>query len=141
MDLLDRPAYQPLWAAARRRVETNGLSLEGTPLTLKGLTPEEADAIAGLLGVRRPVDGSLRVPLGALDRALRSSVVGRGLLDTLSVLGGPPVDRRARKVRSDADREQQWADLAAHSAAGDDSALAGWLDHLRGERRRSPARR
>ncbi len=131
MDPFDRPAYQPLWAAARRRVETNGLSLEGTPLRLKGLTPEEADAIAGLLGVRRPVDGSLRVPLSALDRALRSSVVGRGLLDTLSVLGGPPVDRRGRKVRSDADRKQQWADLAAHSAVGDDSAFTGWLDHLR----------
>jgi uncharacterized protein (TIGR02679 family) len=130
VELLDRPVYQPLWAAARRRVEANGLSLEGTPLTLKGLTPEEADAIAGLLGVRRPVDGSLRVPLSALDRALRLSVVGRGLLETLAVLGGPPVDRRALKVRSDADRERQWAELKVHSVIRNDLALTDWLDHL-----------
>jgi hypothetical protein len=69
VDVLGRPEYAPLWTAARRRIERNGVSLEGTPLTLKGLTSNEADKIAGLLGVRRPTDGSLRVSLAELDRA------------------------------------------------------------------------
>lgn len=131
MDVLGQPAYRPLFAAARRRVEANGLSLDGTPLLLKGLTFEESDAIAGLLGVRRPLDGSLRVTLVALDQALRSSAVGTGLLDTLAALGGPPVDRRATKVRHDAARKEQWEALVRHRAVCDDPVLATWLVEIR----------
>jgi uncharacterized protein (TIGR02679 family) len=131
VDLLARPVYKPLWRAARRRLEANGLSLEGTRLSLKGLTTEEADAIAGLLGVRRPSDGSLRVSLVDLDRALRSSVLGQGLLDVLMAHGKPLVDRRAVKSQSDAQRARQWADLAEHPAVDKNPRLAGWLDHVR----------
>lgn len=132
MELLERPAYQPLWAAARRRVEANGLSLDGTPLVLKGLLAEESDAIAGLLGTRRPAPGlPVRVSLAALDRTLRSSVVGRGLLDVLRELGGPLVDRRARRATGDAERAQEWAALATHPAIGAEARLGGWLEHIR----------
>lgn len=132
VNLLERPVYKPLWAAARRRVESNGLSLDGTPLTLKDLTTEESDAIAGLLGVRRPAPGSpLRVSLTALDRALRISSIGRGLLEVLATLGGPIVDRRAAKTSSAAERAEQWAKLGAHPAVAHDNRLAGWLDHVR----------
>lgn len=132
MELLEGAAYQPLWAAARRRMEANGVSLEGAPLTLKRLTPEEADAIAGLLGVRRPAAGAtLRVSLFKLDAALRSSTVGRGLGDVLDALGGQVVDRRARRGHSQAERAQLWTDLAAHPAVIGDPRLAGWLDHVR----------
>lgn len=132
MGLLDRPAYKPLWASARRRVESNGLSLDDTPLILKDLTTEESDAIAGLLGVRRPPAGSpLRVSLTALDRALRSSAVGQGLLDVLPTLGGPIVDRRAAKSSSEVERAERWATLRVHPAVEYDSRLAGWLDHVK----------
>src|SRR5688500_13635919 len=98
MEILERPAYQPLWDAARRRIEANGLSLEGSPLQLKGLAAEETDAIAGLLGMRRPTPGApVRVSLAALDRCLRTSAVGRGLLEVLQELGGPLTDRRAHR--------------------------------------------
>lgn len=131
-NLLERSVYKPIWAAARRRVESNGLSLVGTPLTLKDLTSEESDAIAGLLGVRRPAPGSpLRVSLTALDRALRSSSIGKGLLEVLTTLGGPPVDRRAAKTSSAAERTERWAALGAHPAVETDDRLAGWLDHVR----------
>ena len=130
-ELLERPAYRPLWSAARRRVEARGLSLGGTPLTLKGLTDEEADAIAGLLGVRRPTAGTLRVSLATLDRTLRSSAVGLGLLDVLSELGGPLVDRRALKGEHQAHRARQWADLAAHPSVQGDPGLGAWLEHVR----------
>ncbi len=132
MGLLDRHAYKPLWAAARRRVESNGLSLDGTALVLKDLTTEESDAIAGLLGVRRPSPASpLRVSLTALDRALRSSAVGHGLLEVLATLGGPIVDRRATKASSEAERAERWAALGTHPAVEHDNRLARWLDHVK----------
>ena len=131
MELLERSEYAPLWVAARRRIERNGVSIEGTPLTLKGLSSDEADKIAGLLGVRRPTDGTLRVSLTALDRALRSSVVGLGVVDVLTRLGGPLVDRRAARARSDADRSRRWAQLTAHPMVGETPGLDGWLDHVR----------
>lgn len=132
MEILERPAYQPLWAAARRRIEANGLSLDGSPLSLKGLAAEEADAIAGLLGMRRPAPGApVRVSLAALDRCLRTSAVGRGLLEVLGELGGPLTDRRAHREMDGAERARLWVDLAAHPAVGDDERLAGWLGHVR----------
>jgi uncharacterized protein (TIGR02679 family) len=112
-------------------VEANGLSLDGGPLTLKTLTHEEADAIAGLLGVHRPANGAVRVPLADVDAALRSSVVGCGLLDVLSALGGPLVDRRAAKARVEGDRAQLWSRLATHPAVLANPALGAWLDHIR----------
>ncbi len=128
---LHDPAFAPLWAAARRRVEANGLSLEGTPLVLKGLGPETSDAIAGLLGIRRPTNGTLRVALAKLDLTLRSSVVGRGLLEVLADVGGQLVDRRVESARQDAVRSRQWADLETHPAVTLDPRLSGWLDRVR----------
>lgn len=131
MALLDRPAYKPLWVAARRRVESNGLSLDGTPITLKDLTSEESDAIAGLLGVRRPSsDSPLRVSLTALDRTLRSSALQQGLLEVLATVGGPIVDRRAAKTSSKAERAELWAAVRVHPVVERDPRLAGWLDHV-----------
>lgn len=132
MEILERPVYQPLWVAARRRIEANGLSLDGSPLSLKGLAAEEADAIAGLLGMRRPPPGApLRVSLAAIDRCLRTSAVGRGLLEVLGELGGPLTDRRAHRDITAAERARLWVDLATHPAVGDDERLGGWLGHVR----------
>lgn len=131
MDRLARPGLKPLWAAARRRVESNGLSLEGTPLVLRALSPEQADAIAGLLGVRRPADGLLRVSLVALDRSLRSSAVGAGLLDVLTELGGPLVDRPSVRATDESARAQRWSDLNMHPALIGSPNLADWLTQIR----------
>lgn len=132
MELLSRPAYKPLWVAARRRVEANGLCLDGAPLTLKGLSEKESDAIAGLLGVRRPSAGApMRVRLAGLDRALRASVVGRGLLDVLVEISGPLSDRRQAKAATETARVQQWDELVSHPAVVDEPRLRGWLDHVR----------
>jgi uncharacterized protein (TIGR02679 family) len=130
-ELLHRPEFAPLWMAARRRVEANGHSLEGTPLVLRNLTPEASDAIAGLLGVRRPANGTLRVALSDLDRTLRSSIIGRGLFEVLSDVGGPLVDRRALDARRSAALSRQWGELAAHPAVAADPRVKEWLDHVR----------
>lgn len=131
-NVLDRPVYAPLWAAARRRVETNGLCLEGTPLTLRDLSAGQADAIAGLFGGRRPAPGApLRVKLVVLDAVLRSSAVGRGLLEVLAELGGPLVDRRAGKLVDAEERAARWAVLARHPAVVGDPELDAWLAAVR----------
>jgi uncharacterized protein (TIGR02679 family) len=132
MDVLARPVYAPLWTAARRRVEGNGLSLVGTAMVLRDLTAAQADAIVGLLGVPRPAPGApLRVTLLGLDRALRTSSVERGLLEVLGQVGGPLVDRRAGREVSDMQRAQQWADLGAHAAVVGEARLASWLEQVR----------
>jgi hypothetical protein len=73
--LLAGPDLDNLWRAARRRLEGNGLTLYGTPLVLKRLSREEADAVAGLMGIRRP-RREVRVRLDALDIVLRTSSAG-----------------------------------------------------------------
>ena len=128
-ELLAGPFLDKLWRAARRRVEANGLSLYGTPLVLKGLSRDEADAVAGLLGIVRP-RGVLRVRLDALDIVLRSSSAGHGLLDVLTAVSGPLVDRRALKEDVATRRATTWSELAAHPVIVADPRLADWLAGL-----------
>ena len=131
MDVLERPEYERLWDAARRRLEGNGLSLEGGPIVLHDLSSAEGDAVAGLLGARRPTTGSVRVSLTKLDAILRSSAVGVGLVEVLERLGGPLVDRRARRSERDADRAARWAEVAAHPAVHDRPELVEWVADVR----------
>jgi uncharacterized protein (TIGR02679 family) len=129
--VLERPAYAPLWSAARRRLESNGMSLEGAPLQLKDLTPDEADAIAGLLGVPRPTDGSIRVSLTRLDTCLRCSVLAQGLLEVLANMAGPVVDRRAARQQLRSDRARTWQQISAHAALATRPSLADWVEQVR----------
>ncbi len=130
-DLLAGPDLGKLWRAARRRLEGNGLTLYGTPLVLKGLSREEADAVAGLLGILRP-RREVRVRLDALDIILRTSSAGHGLIDVLTALGGPLRDRRAEKEATAHRRAATWFELAAHPAVVAEPRLSEWLTSLRG---------
>lgn len=130
--LRNSPHYQPLWVAARRRLERNGIELTGTPLVLRDLNPAEMDAIAGLLGKPRPIHGSpLRVSPLALDRALQSSAVGMGLVEVLQALGGPLRDRIRERTATEATRTEAWATLRAHPMVLTDPRLNDWLDSVR----------
>ncbi len=128
-ELLAGQDLDKLWRAARRRLEGNGLSLYGTPLVLKRLSREEANAVAGLLGIVRP-RGELRVRLDALDVILRSSSAGHGLIEVLTALGGPLVDRQAEKEAGATRRATTWSELAAHPVVVADPHLADWLASL-----------
>jgi uncharacterized protein (TIGR02679 family) len=98
---------------------------------MRGLSAEEADAISGLLGVRRPTDGMLKVSLVSLDQALRTSSVGRGLFEVLAIVGGPLTDRRAARSSSAASRDQVWSELASHPAVLQRPGVAEWLALVR----------
>ncbi len=131
MSAFQRAAYRPLWVAARRRLEGNGGHLAGSPLVLRDLTADEADAVAGLLGVARPRDGVIRVRLDRLDDALRRSPPGRGLVATLESTGGPLRDRRAERAAAATSGAATWDALARHPAAVADPRLGAWLSDLR----------
>ena len=130
-ELLAGPDLDKLWRAARRRLEANGLTLYGTPLVLKGLTREEADAVAGLLGIVRP-RREVRVRLDALDLVLRTSSAGHGLIDVLTALGGPLRDRQAEKEATATRRTATWSGLGAHPVVVADPHLSDWLSSLQG---------
>ena len=78
---LSAPALAQVWAAARTRLERNGLVVAGT-LTLD-LDDAAAERLSGLLG--RPVEPGTgrRVKLAELDSALRRSAAGQGLITVL----------------------------------------------------------
>jgi len=130
-DRLRSDELLPLWSACRRRLERNGLSLGGGPIELRDLAAPQADAIAGLLGVRRPPAGTLRVRLADVDRALRKSDAGTGLLDVVEALGGPLSDRRAARAAGTEARESLYVQLTAHPAVAAEPRLAGWLSTVR----------
>ena len=130
--VLARPELAPLWEAARRRLERNGVALSGAPLVLSGLSPEARDAVAGLLGRPRAA-GPVRIRLEDLDRVLRSSAAGTGLVDLLEHMGGPLRDRRAERAASSQARTELWERAGTHAAVTADERLAAWLDAARSQ--------
>ncbi|MEZ5374787.1 MAG: TIGR02679 family protein [Microthrixaceae bacterium] len=123
--------YQPLWATARRRLERNGLTLEGSPLRLDGLAPAERLAIAGLLGVSAAGDRPLRVPLATLDERLRLGAAAVGLVEWIEMLDGSIRNRPAERAQAGAEREVSWSATEAHPVLSDRPELQSWLAGIR----------
>ncbi len=130
---LSAPGLAQVWAAARSRLERNGLHPTGT-LTLD-LDDAAADRLSGLLG--RPLEPGVgrRIKLAELDAALRRSAAGQGLISVLEALDGRPLtDRAATRQDARAQWAQMWQRLdAALSAAGlaDAAWVPEWIAGLR----------
>lgn len=131
LSVLGRPEYSALFAAARARLERNGVAVGAHVLRLRDLDLPARDGIAGLLGRARTTDGPVTVRLDALDAALRRSAVAAGLLEVLEALGGPVHDRRAARALAADEREALWARLRAHPVARRDARVGAWLDQVR----------
>jgi uncharacterized protein (TIGR02679 family) len=131
---LSTPALAQVWAAARTRLERNGLVVAGT-LTLD-LDDAAAERLSGLLG--RPVEPGTgrRIKLAELDSALRRSAAGQGLITVLELLDGRPlIDRAAARHDAQAQWTQVWQKLDAALAASG-LAEAAWVpDWISGLRR------
>jgi uncharacterized protein (TIGR02679 family) len=132
-DYLSAPALSPVWAAARSRLERNGLNLTGT-ITVD-LDAVAADQLSGLLGRTLEPGPARRVRLVEFDAALRRSAAARGLISILELLDGRPVTNRAA-VREEA--EARWARVWQQldeglAAAGfaDAAWVPGWIAGLR----------
>lgn len=119
---LAHPSLVPLWTAVRARLERNSLALTGT-LTLT-LDEVGARRLGGLLGTRSAA-GETRLPLTALDAALRSSNAGCGLLTAVADLTGSPLaDRPAERAHRRTAQARVWARL---EEALEDAGLAQCL--------------
>ncbi len=127
--ILSGTEYARLWAAARRRLERNGLTLATGPVQLEDLSDTEIGAICGLLGRRRPSNDRLRVRLEEVDAVLRRAGFGDGLVEVLEVLGGPLTDRRAARLRADEVRARLDAVANAHPATSD-PRVGDWVRTL-----------
>lgn len=115
---LTHPSLLPLWAAARKRLESNGVRVAGA--LRADLDQAGTDQLAGLLG--RRVRPGATIKLDDLDTALRASAAGAGLVSVLNALGGPLHDRRAHRTEATAARA---ATVQRLEAALADAGLAG----------------
>jgi uncharacterized protein (TIGR02679 family) len=87
------PGLAPVWGRLRERLERNGLQATGR--TVLDLDPRAADLLSGIVG-RRVLPGRRTLDLEGLDADLRSSAAECGLVEVLTELTGPLVDRVAR---------------------------------------------
>lgn len=128
---LQSPALRSLWTSAHTRLVRNGRVARGR-LTLTGLDVEQREALGQLLD--RIVGPNHTVDLAQLDRQLRTTAAGTGLIGVVEAVIGPIPDRRA-----DASAEQERRALlqAQVNAAVLVAGLEGcawvpkWLDRLR----------
>jgi len=128
LDELRGPEWRRLLAAARRRLERDGWSLDGTI----GLTaPDEAErrAVIGVTGRYRPETAKrLTVGLADLDAALHTAY-GRGLVAVLALLDGPLRDRPAERRTESGQRDELRAALARSRHAAE-PWYAAWAESV-----------
>ncbi|MFF5230724.1 TIGR02679 family protein [Dactylosporangium sp. NPDC000521] len=125
---LRSPSLSPLWTSVRGRLQRNGRRAEGRLIVHCG-SLQDRDAIGQLLG--RAVGASVTVDLAALDRLLRSSAAGTGLVEVVEAVTGPIPDRRA-DAAAERDRRAvlRGQVLATASEVGLDGQewVTDWLD-------------
>ncbi len=130
--LLGRAELVALFEAVRDAFEARGP--EGArSLTLTGLSAAERRAIADLHGWKEVPSGErVRISLTRLDTALRDSAVALGLVDVVTALSGPLVDRRVVRAELLAAKEEQWQRARDRVSAENRPELLRWLDEVRG---------
>jgi len=126
--LLERPGWVRLWPLLREKAERLG-GVRGT-VVLEAASEEERAAVAGLLGLRELPPETLRLRLGRLDQALRSSRLGVGLEEVLTLQGGPLRDLPAERVRETRRRRELLSAARAHPLLDERPELGAWLDDL-----------
>lgn len=127
---LHEERYQPLWAAARVRLERTGLLLSNRPMKVN-VSGDARAAIAGLVAVSPAGDDPLSVRLDRLDEALRRGAAAIDLVTLLEEVGGPLLDRRASRAGRNAAASAGWQSLREHPAVQTHPGLIEWLDGLR----------
>lgn len=118
-----------VFAQIRDALEARGTD-RARSVTLVELSAGERRALAGLCGWREvPSTPKVKLSLAEIDRALRDSVVGVGLVEAVTALFGRLADRRAARIEALAEREALWA--RARAAVSQRPRLPEWIDDLR----------
>lgn len=109
----------------RQRLE-RGVGLSGT-VSQRDPTPEQRAAYARLFGIPAPSARALSVRLGDLAALLREAGLCDDLGAAIAYLGGPVVDRKARR----ASVESAWAELFRAALQGAAPHEVPYLEELR----------
>ena len=134
---LSAPGLQPVWAAARHRLDRFGSERRGT-ISRPGLDSDSSLALESLLG-KRP---NRRLDLAEVEAAFVARGIGGNLSEALTLLGHPPskeaAQRRIDRARSTSaraalrDRVASWPEPWA-TAWADGLISAGLLGGLAGD--------
>lgn len=130
--VLDSPALERLWQAARRARERRGAEGDAR-LKLERVSAAEARELDWLLepvrrgGVHEGQD--VRISLSRLGHAVAAA--GEDLRTVLERHGGPLADRPAAIRRARAMEERAWAEIRSHPALADHEELGEWLERTR----------
>ncbi|GAA0405575.1 TIGR02679 family protein [Micromonospora fiedleri] len=130
LDYLRSTGLRPLWSAVHARLVRNGRLVTGR-LTLTGLTDTQREAVGHLLG--QAVGPTPTIKLADLDRRLRDSAAGTGLLGVVETVIGAVPDRRADADAESARRAllREHANAALVTAGLTDRPWTTlWLDQL-----------
>lgn len=106
IDYFSRPGFRRLFLAARKKVESLGRI--GGEVRLFSLTPEEQEALSGLLARDLYRQKSVAVKLGELDERLRETRFAIGLMDLLYGLFGEEIKPNRLKRMEQEENWKQW---------------------------------
>ena len=121
--------FERFFAAVRRRLEDKGTSAART-VALTGLTVEERQAVADLLGSKLVPEESARLDLAKLEEALCESALAATVVEVVEALGGGPLaNRKSLRDQAQAAREALWQ--RARRTVQGRAELATWLEDLR----------
>jgi len=122
--LLADPHLRRLWARARARLEGSGGALTGA-FVLRQPSDEERRAAELVIGERRR-GSDLRVRLEDLDRSLRTSKIGVGLIELLEI-EAPLRDRRGEAAQLET-AVHDAIDEASTSSLATETWFSAWLE-------------
>ncbi|GAB7389238.1 TIGR02679 domain-containing protein [Bacillaceae bacterium] len=126
VNYFSRPGFRRLFLAAKRKYETLGRI--GGEVRLSSLTPEEQEALSGLLARDLSRQTSVTVQLSDLEEKLRETRFAIGLLDLLQGLYGEAVKPNALKKQEQEEKWKQWIGRLRERARHPSVRL--WLSRL-----------
>lgn len=113
----------------RASLEARGIRETGA-VKLATLPRAEAVALADFLGLKKIPAAPHQLQLSQLDSALKSSSLGKGLLETLEALDGPIQDQRAARARSREANRSFWDSLRSREDVQARPHLGEWVERI-----------
>lgn len=125
----DRPGLAALWRALRDRLERAQGPVRR--VRLSGLSREEREALADLLGWKRLPGETATVSVDQLDAILLDSPAGLDSTAVVAAIGGPLRNRVAERRADNSARAELWQWLSHHPVVRAEPALDAWVDYVK----------
>jgi uncharacterized protein (TIGR02679 family) len=126
IDYFSRPGFRRLFLAAKRKIESLGRI--GGEVRLSSLTPDEQEALSGLLAKNLFRQSSIAINLSELDEKLRETRFAIGLMDILNGLYDEEIKPNNLKKK---EKEEKWNQLIYQlQSRSTHSSVRNWLSRL-----------